>query len=260
MSIIEAIVLGLVQGLTEFIPVSSSGHLILAHESFGTSENTLSFDVALHVGTLLALLIYFRKDIINLFRNFFAKNKDGFLARLLIYATIPAAAIGFIFGDFIDENARTPLVVAYTLAIAGIIMLISEKYASASTPADKNPTTKQGLIVGFAQALALIPGVSRSGATMTAGFFVGLGRKQAARFSFLLAIPIIAGSALGILVKDGGAVQLNSTMLIGVVTAFLSGYLAIKFMLGIIGKVGLKPFAYYRIVLSLIVFTALVVR
>lgn len=252
MSFLEAIVLGIIQGLTEFIPVSSSGHLILAQEAFGAEESTLAFDVALHVGTLIALILYFRKDIWNLAKNVFKSNSEGKLARLIIYSTIPAALAGFIFGGFIDDNARTPLVVACALAVVGILMLISERYASSSVSKNDTPSTKQGLTVGFAQALALIPGVSRSGVTMTTGFFVGLGREQAAKFSFLLSIPIISGSAIGILVLDNAQITVDGVLIAGVLAAFLSGLFAIKFMLGIIGKVGLKPFAYYRLALALL--------
>jgi len=255
MSIIEALVLGLVQGLTEFIPVSSSGHLLLAHELFGTTESTLAFDVALHVGTLLALILFFRKDLWKLAKNVLEKNAEGKLARLLIIATIPAAIAGFLFGDYIDDNLRSPLVVALSLAIMGVIMLVVDRKVTPENKAEV--TTKQGMIVGFAQIAALIPGISRSGATMTAGIFSGLDRKQAAKFSFLLAIPIIAGSALGILLKDGDSLNIGSELFIGMITAFASGLFAIRFMLGIIAKVGLKPFAYYRIVLALIVFVTL---
>lgn len=255
MSIIEALVLGLVQGLTEFIPVSSSGHLLLAHELFGTTGSTLAFDVALHVGTLLALILFFRKDLWKLAKNVLEKNAEGKLARLLIIATIPAAIAGFLFGDYIDDNLRSPLVVALSLAIMGVIMLVVDRKVTPENKAEV--TTKQGMIVGFAQIAALIPGISRSGATMTAGIFSGLDRKQAAKFSFLLAIPIIAGSALGILLKDGDSLNIGSELFIGMITAFASGLFAIRFMLGIIAKVGLKPFAYYRIVLALIVFVTL---
>jgi undecaprenyl-diphosphatase len=253
MSIIEALVLGLVQGLTEFIPVSSSGHLLITHEIFGSSENTLSFDVALHVGTLLALLIYFRKELIGLAKNVFSKNTEGRLARLLIVATIPAVIVGLLFSGYIDDNLRTPTVVAVALIVAGIIMLFADK-VSKNNKDNKEVTTKQGLIVGVVQSFALIPGVSRSGATMTAGLFAGLGRVQAARFSFLLAVPIIAGSAFGILLKDGGDGSTGGIQLaVGMIAAFMSGMFAIKFMLGVIGKVGLKPFAYYRFAVAVLV-------
>lgn len=248
MSILEALILGIVQGLTEFIPVSSSGHLILAQEAFGAEGSTLTFDVALHVGTLVALLLYFRKDLAVLVSNLFAKNKQGRLARLLVLATIPAAVAGLLFSGFIDDNLRTPWVVAFTLAFVGILMLIADSLAEDRKSSEV--TTKQGIGIGFAQATALIPGVSRSGATITAGVFFGLGRVQATRFSFLLAVPIIAGSALGIFLKEGDTISFDGALFVGVLASFISGFIAIKFMLGVIGKVGLKPFAYYRIGLA----------
>lgn len=257
MSIFEALVLGLLQGITEFIPISSSGHLLIAHDIFGTVDNTLAFDVALHVGTLLALLIYFRNDLLKLLKNLTKDNKDGRLARLLLLATIPAALAGLLLSDFIDDNLRTPTVVAIMLALVAVIMLFSERFA-ANKPT-KEVTRKQGMIVGFAQVLALIPGTSRSGITMTAGFFTGLGREQAAKFSFLLAIPIIAGSALGVFIQDtDGLTTGNWLLFVGIVAAFGSGLVAIKFLLGIIGRVGLKPFAYYRFAAAILVVIFLV--
>ena len=256
MSIFEALILGLIQGLTEFIPVSSSGHLLIFHEILGTSDDSLAFDVALHVGTLLALILYFRKDLWKLASNVFKKNKDGRLARLLVVATIPAATAGLLFSGFIDDNLRTPVVVAVALTFAGILMLIVDKMAASKN--DKPVTTKQGLMVGFAQILALVPGVSRSGATITAGIFAGLDRKQATRFSFLLAVPIISGSAFGILLKDGDSLTMGTELYVGMIAAFVSGLFAIKFMLGIIGRVGLKPFAYYRFAVAALVLIFLV--
>lgn len=256
MSIFEALFLGLLQGLTEFIPVSSSGHLLLAHEAFGTTDSTLAFDVALHVGTLLALVLYFRNDLWLLVKNLFSKNKDGRLARLLVLATIPAAVAGFLFGDFVDEKLRSAGVVAFTLAFVGIVMLIVDR--KVNRVSDKEITTKQGMTIGAVQALALVPGVSRSGATITAGLMVGLDRVKAAKFSFLLAVPIIAGSALGILLKDGDSLSHGADLYVGMIAAFASGLFAIKFMLNFIGRVGLKPFAYYRILLALIVLVSLI--
>lgn len=249
---IEAVILGLVQGLTEFIPVSSSGHLLLAHELFGTNESSLAFDVALHVGTLLALLVYFRKDLVQLIVNVHKPTNEGRLARLLLLATLPAAVAGLLFSDIIDQHLRSPLVVAITLASVGVLMLIADRMAKPSTE-DENVTTAQGLKIGFAQLFALIPGVSRSGATMTAGIFLGLSRQKAAKFSFLLAIPIIGGSALGILLKESSELSLGPELYLGMIVAFLSGLLAIKFLLGVIGRVGLMPFAIYRIILAVVV-------
>lgn len=260
MSIFEAILFGLIQGLTEFIPVSSSGHLLLAHEFInGGGSDALAFDVALHVGTLLALVVFFYKDILSLTVNVAKQNKEGRLARLLAMATIPGVIFGLLLGNFVEEKFRAAVPTAIALGLVAVVMLIVDKKAkNVSVKEEPEVTTKQGMAVGLAQVLALMPGVSRSGITMTAGILVGLSRKQAARFSFLLAMPIIAGSALGVLIKgfDVHAVGVIP-LLAGMVTAFLSGLLAIRFLLGIIAKVGLKPFAYYRIALAVVVLLVL---
>lgn len=256
MSIFEALILGLVQGLTEFIPISSSGHLLLAHEVLGTGESTLAFDVALHVGTLLALILFFRKDLWALLVNITKDNKDGRLARILVLATVPAVIAGLLFSGYIDDNLRSPLIVAITLALVGVLMIYVD---NRTVTENKNEVTRrQGMLVGVAQAFALIPGVSRSGITITTGIFLGLDRKQAARFSFLLAVPIIAGSALGIFLKDGDSLTFGTELYVGMFAAFVSGIIAIKFMLAFIAKIGLKPFAYYRFAVAILVLIFLV--
>lgn len=256
MSIFEALILGLLQGFTEFIPVSSSGHLLLAHEILGTGESTLAFDVALHVGTLLALLLFFRNDLWSLIVNFMKDNNSGRLARILILATIPAVLIGLLFSGYIDKNLRSPVIVAITLTLVGALMIYVDNRTVSEN--EKEVTRKQGVLVGVAQALALIPGVSRSGITITTGIFLGLDRKQAARFSFLLAVPIIAGSAIGIFLKDGDSLTFGAELYVGMIAAFVSGLLAIKFMLAFIAKIGLKPFAYYRFAVAILVLIFLV--
>ena len=257
-SIFEAIVLGLVQGVTEFLPVSSSGHLLVIHNIFGSTGSTLGFDVALHTGTLLALVLYFKKDLWQYLVNVGRNNPIGREARLLIYATVPAAVGGFLFSDYIDNKFRAALVVAITLFTVGVLMLVVDRNNEKAKTEKVN--TKQGMIIGFSQALALVPGVSRSGITMVSGIFSGLNRAEAARFSFLLAIPIIAGSALGIILKDPGSVTGSGSieLFVGVVSAFLSGILAIKFFLRVVSRVGLKPFAIYRMLLAVIVIVFLV--
>ncbi len=258
MSIIEAIILGLLQGLTEFIPVSSSGHLLIAHEIFGTTTNTLAFDVALHVGTLIALIYYFWRDILTLAKNVLTKNKEGALARLLVYATLPAALLGFVFSDFIDDHLREPIVVVITLSIIAVLMIIADKLSVSRKKTDE-VSTGQGLSIGFAQALALVPGVSRSGITITTGVLAGLTKKEAARFSFLLAVPIISGSALGIFLQESDGLSTGGWQIaFGMIAACISGLFAIKFMLGIIEKTGLTPFAYYRFIVAVLVLIFLV--
>ncbi|MBP6962528.1 undecaprenyl-diphosphatase UppP [Candidatus Saccharibacteria bacterium] len=259
MSIIEAIVLGLVQGLTEFIPVSSSGHLIIAHELFGTTDSTLVFDVALHIGTLLALMIFFWKDILGLMKNVFAKNTQGKLSRIIIVGTIPAGLIGYLFSDWIDDNLRKPITVVITMIIMGLLMLAVEKYSSKKRTVS-SVTMQDGVKIGFAQALALIPGVSRSGATITTGMIQGLKRADSARLSFLMAIPITAGAIAGSLLgaEQGELSGQTNIFAIGILMALVSGLFAIRFLLRFLSNNSLSVFAYYRIALAVIVFLTLV--
>lgn len=259
MSIIEAIVLGLVQGLTEFIPVSSSGHLIIAHELFGTTDSTLVFDVALHIGTLLALVIFFWKDILGLINNVFNKSAQGRLSRIIIIGTIPAGLIGYLYSDWIDDNLRKPSTVVITMIIMGLLMLAVEKYSSKKRNIS-SINMQDGLKIGFAQALALIPGVSRSGATITAGMIQGLKRADGARLSFLMAIPITAGAIIGSLLgaESGELSGQTNIFAIGILMALISGLFAIRFLLKFLSKNSLSVFAYYRIALALIVFLFLV--
>jgi undecaprenyl-diphosphatase len=258
MGIFEALVLGLVQGLTEFIPVSSSGHLILAHELFGTTESTLIFDVALHIGTLTALMIFFWKDLLGLIKNSFAKNSEGRLARIILVATIPAALIGYLFSDWIDVNLRKPETVVVTMIFMGVLMLLVEKYSSKKRKLSSVSMT-DGINVGLAQALALIPGVSRSGATITAGMAMGINRADAARFSFLMAMPITFGAIVGSLIgaESGELNGQGGVFLVGIVASLISGFIAIRFLLKFLSSNSLAVFAYYRIALALIVFAAL---
>ncbi len=255
MPILEAIILGLVQGFTEFIPVSSSGHLLIVHHFFGSGQGSLGFDIALHFGTLMALLVFFRKDLWELAINIFAKNSSGRMARLLIVATIPAGLVGMLFGDLLEGNVRSAKIVATSLAVIGVLMIIVDKLAKGQF---QKISWRQGIVIGFAQVLALIPGVSRSGITMSAGLAQGLSRQLSARFSFLLAIPVLLGSTAAILMKGGEFLDSGwGAMLAGILTAFLSGIIAIKWMLQVIRKVGLTPFGIYRIVLAILLFAFL---
>ncbi len=255
MSIFEAIILGLVQGLTEFIPVSSSGHLLLMQEVFGTAQAGLGYDVALHIGTLGALVVFFHRDIGRLLFAFFKHTNETRLARLLIAATIPAVLAGFLLQSTAETTFRSPWLVCGTLAIAGLIMLFAEKWASTRKGLVdlKRISPKQALIIGCAQAIALIPGVSRSGSTITTGLFVGLDRVTATRFSFLLSIPITFGAIIKV-VSDGDTLSHVSAepaiFAVGIVTAFLSGIFAIKYLLKFLAKHSLNVFAYYRLVLA----------
>lgn len=255
MTILEAIILGLIQGLTEFIPVSSSGHLVLLHNVMET-EGPLAFDVALHIGTLLALTVYFWKDIVQLVLGISGKNEHSRVARYIALATIPAVISGVLLQDAAESSLRSMVLVSFNLIIVAFFMLAAEQAAKRrKKPADFDRISlKQSLIMGLAQAVAVIPGVSRSGSTITAGLFAGVDRVAATRFSFLLAIPITLGAIIKVLATEDSIMMVNGDKLIfavGIVTAFLSGLFAIRFLLRYLSKHSLSIFAYYRIALGL---------
>lgn len=261
MGVLEALILGIIQGLTEFIPVSSSGHLILAEKLFGVGNGSLAFDVALHGGTLLALIIYFWKDIIILVKALFVKTKQTKLAWLLVVATIPAVFAGLLLESYAEDSFRSSLVVAFNLAFVGLIMFWAEvQYKKAKKHTKLDDTSKnQALTMGFAQAIAIIPGVSRSGITITSGLFAGMDRVAATRFSFLLGIPIIFGAFVKTVFFGEGLNQVQQEPMIfalGITAAFLSGLFAIQFLLKYLAQHTLKVFAYYRIALAIIVLLA----
>lgn len=248
----EALLLGIVQGITEFIPVSSSGHLVIFHEIFSSNESSLAFDVALHAGTLLAVILYFRKDIIGIMQGVLSgKKQEQRLAWMLLVATIPAVITGLFLNEIIKESLRSPWVVVFMLVLFGAVMLYAEAVA------DKIKA-KQGLSglqqssaikIGFLQACALVPGVSRSGATISAGLLLGLERVAATRFSFLLAVPIICGAALRTFLDGGVQTEIaanQSEFIVGTLTAFISGLAAITFLIRFVSRYSIRSFAYYR--------------
>lgn len=256
MSILQAIILGLLQGLTEFIPISSSGHLVIAHEALGVVESGLAFDVALHFGTFIALVVYFWKDLIVYTRALIKKNEKTRLTYLLAVATVPAALFGYLLESKAESEFRSVRLVGFTMLLFGCIMLAAEHYYRRSQKHTNIDHIKNGqaLAIGFAQALAIIPGVSRSGSTITAGIFTGLDRVAATRFSFLLGIPIMAGAVVKVFSKGGvlqAARDQQAIFVIGIVTALVSGLFAIKFMLRYLSRHGLHVFAYYRIAVGL---------
>lgn len=262
MTIIQALILGLVQGLTEFIPVSSSGHLILFHQWLGVHQSTQAgflFDMALNIGTLSALVIYFRKDIWELINAVFDKtNKHFRLAWLLVLATIPAAIAGFLLKSTAESAFRSSTLVACSLIIAGLVMLSAEWYAKRIKSKTKldNVSTKQSLAIGLSQALAIVPGISRSGATITTGLFTDMDRVAATRFSFLLGIPIMFGAIMDTLLTKSALSSVGDqkdVFIVGIIAAFISGLFAIGFLLKYLAKHTLDVFAYYRIVLGAII-------
>lgn len=259
MTLFEIIILAIIQGVTEFLPISSSGHLLLPAELFGWVSQGLAFDVAVHVGSLLAVMIYFRQEIGQmtvawLTRGFTKEqNTDSKLAWYVIIATIPAVVIGFLMKDWIELNARTALVIAATTIIFGLALW----YADATAKHTKELTAlnwKQALVIGMAQVLALIPGTSRSGITMTAGLMLGLNRDSCARFSFLLSIPVILGAGLLAtldLLQANEAVDW-AALLYGAAFSFVSAYLCIYLFLSWISRIGMLPFVIYRLLLGVV--------
>jgi undecaprenyl-diphosphatase len=267
MSLIEAIVLGAVQGITEFLPISSTGHLILVPWLLGWEPQGLAFDVALHVGTLLALLVYFRNDWIA-----FAKAgigmalpgkappnaKDRQLVLYIVAATIPGGVAGLLFEDLVETMLRGPLVVAATLILVAGAMAWAERNGRRIKDVTRI-TWADALVVGVAQALAIVPGVSRSGITITAGLARGMERATAARFSFLLSAPIIGGAAskkVLDLVSEGLSADAALMLGAGIVSAAIVGYLAIAFMLRYLATHTTYLFVGYRVILGIVVLLA----
>ena len=255
MSTFQAIILALIQGITEFLPISSSAHLILPAQVLAWPDQGLAFDVAVHIGSLAAVLTYFRKDIAAITVGWFStfsgntSNPDGKLGWSIILATVPAAIAGLIFDDFIETHLRSIEVIAATTIIFGLLLWWADSKKSRHKSL-VDLSLKLALLIGCAQALALIPGTSRSGVTITAALFLGFTRTDAARFSFLLAIPIIVLSGgykgLQLLATDVDWL----TLMTGVAVSAVSAYLCIHYFLGFINRIGMLPFVIYRLVLG----------
>jgi undecaprenyl-diphosphatase len=265
--------MGIVQGLTEFIPVSSTAHLILVPWAFGWTDpiiNSLTFDVALHLGTLIAVLLYFRRDWVRLIGAFVRSVRERRVSGpservvwLIIIATIPGAVLGAAFEKYVETALRSPIIIAIALAFVAVLMLMAEHSAKKTSGAGMDEMTlPHALIIGFAQAAALIPGVSRSGATITAGLFTGYKREDAARFSFLLSTPIIAGACLMKLrhVFAGMPPGEEAAFAVGALASAVSGYIAIAFLINYLKKRPLNLFAYYRVALALAIAVFYIVK
>lgn len=252
MSVWQAIIYGLIQGLTEFIPVSSSGHLELLTEVFGF-DGSFEHDVLINIGTLIAAVLYFRKRIVTICGDVFVK-KDTKTLRNLIISTIPAVVVGFFFIDFFSSDSTRNLVTVITmLALLGIVMVAIDKFAS--KPKTKEVESKHAITIGLSQVLAFIPGTSRSGSTILAGRASGLDYDTAVEYSFLLGIPVILGAILRVAITEEGVnfVSDNTAAFVaGNVAALISGLLAIHLMMRLTKRIGLKYFGIYRIVLALL--------
>jgi undecaprenyl-diphosphatase len=257
MDTLQIIVLALIQGITEFLPISSSGHLILPQGLLGWPEQGLAFDVAVHVGTLVAVLSYFRQDIFNITKDWslslvgHGQTQNSQLAWYIALATIPAGIAGLLFDDFIEAHLRTTIVIAITTIIFGLLLGWADSSLDKRTKDLRDMTIKIALIIGCAQALALIPGTSRSGITITAALFCGLHREASARFSFLLAIPIILLSGGYKTLELLGAESVNWwDLFLGALLSAVSAFLCIHYFLKFINRIGMMPFVIYRLVLG----------
>ena len=259
MDILSAVILGIVQGATEFLPISSTGHLILARSVLGIDGgNALAFDAILHLATAAAVIVYFLEEIWLLIQTVLRKlgrlpvdEKNMVIVYAIIAGTIPAVILGLSLESFMETVFRSPLLVAGVLVLGSIFFMYAE-YKYQNTPFTSDIDTKMGLKIGLFQSLALIPGMSRSGATIAGGMLLGLTRVEATRFAFLLAVPVILGAGakkLLELISFNGDVAWMP-IVVGAVTAFVVGLMAIHFMLGFVKNHTLWPFIWYRIILA----------
>jgi undecaprenyl-diphosphatase len=264
LELVQAILLGVVQGLTEFLPVSSSGHLLLGQYFLGMDQDRfgLTFDASIHTGTVLAVVSFFWRDLLRMAAAFVGSprgprfaGRDQRMAYLILVACIPAGVVGLLFQSFFEEEVRSPWLVAFNLVLVGALFIVGEDVGRQTRTADKLGF-KEAIGIGLAQTAALFPGVSRSGATITIGLFLGLRRDEAARFSFLMSVPITAAAALLSLVEAFGAgIDAREVLLflVGSITSGAVGYLAIRFLLDYLTGHSLLVFAYYRFALAAVV-------
>ncbi|RCX09070.1 undecaprenyl-diphosphatase [Anaerobacterium chartisolvens] len=253
MNVFQGIVLGIVQGLTEFLPISSSGHLVLIQKLFGIKEGVLTFNVAVHFATVIAVIWIFREDILNMIKKPFSK-----LTLLVVVGTIPTAAIGFLFKDMFERISQSGKTLGIGFILTGVILWLAESIRSKNKGAEKT-TYIDAAMVGVAQGIAILPAISRSGLTLAGALLMGLNREFALKFSFLMSIPPILGAALLDLkdIAEPGSTALASIgvwpLIAGIVAAGVSGYVAIRFMLRIFSKVSLKVFSYYVFALGILI-------
>ncbi|HCR15046.1 MAG: undecaprenyl-diphosphatase UppP [Candidatus Jacksonbacteria bacterium RIFOXYC2_FULL_44_29] len=271
MTILQAFVLALIQSVTEFLPVSSSGHLIIIPKLFNWPLQPLWFDVVLHLGTLTAVVFYFRRDVWQILKSFFVitekvDHDKRRLAGLILLAIIPAGLIGFAFNDLIEQRFRSESIVIINLIFWGVVLIVADwvgnqkKVNATEQSKDQNALTSlswsQALSIGIFQIFSLIPGASRSGVTISAGIFCDLTKQAAARFSFLISIPLILAAGADQIIKiakHGSATPIPMlTLTIGFVTAAIGGWLAIKLLMKILDSWGLKIFGFYRLILAAI--------
>ena len=258
MDIIQTIILAIIQGLTEFLPISSSAHLILVSELSDWPDQGTAFDVALHLGTLLAVLYYFRSEVSDMLKAKHFTSMDNAINSqlgIIVISTLPIVLVGGLFNDFVTENLRTSMVIALASIFFGIILYLADTNQQQRSQV-VNLSLKLGLIIGLFQVLALIPGTSRSGITIAAGLFLGLSRVEASRFSFLLAIPvIIAASVLqSYELFTNDQININyMNFILGIAISSFVAFLTIQWFLELVSRIGMLPFVIYRVLLGLII-------
>jgi len=256
--VLQAAVLGCIQGLTEFLPVSSSGHLILVSRIFGWPEQSVTFDAALHLATLGAVVVALFPDLRRIGKGIFEKDPiwNRFVKKILL-ASVPVFAVGLFFEPWIETVFRSPVVVVANLAIWGVVLLVADRTVRSQALGDvRQVNWKQAVGIGAAQALALVPGTSRSGVTISAGLFAGLDRETAARFSFLLGIPAIAAAGASALLKvaEGRVSVEGFPLAVGFVCAFIFGFFSVRWLFTILRKASYRGFAIYRLGVAAVLF------
>ena len=261
MEFFQIVLLSIIQGLTEFLPISSSGHLILTPIVFNFKDQGLALDAILHLGTLLAIIVFFRKELTSLIKGIFDREsspKEHHLAWCIILASFPAGLLGLFGGEWIESHLRSPTFVGYNLLFWSLFFLMADRYCLKKTATNmelNRLSLRQILFIGCAQAIALLPGTSRSGITIAAGLFTSLSHTAATRFSFLLGTPIIFAAGMHKLLQFithpvPGQTFSNLHLVIGMGISFLVGLLAIQILLNVVARVGLLPFILYRVALG----------
>jgi len=255
--ILKVIILGIVQGVTEFLPVSSTGHLVVLERVFGLAESDFGifFDVMLHGGTLLALIVYFWRDLVKIVMGFLKKpfGKSGKPALLLLVGTIPAGFLGAVGEGFVERSLRTSLVVGVSLIVFSLVFFLGEMFSKKDRKME-SLLGSEALFIGFCQAIALVPGVSRSGITITGGLARNLKREEAGRFAFLLSIPVVLGAFLMKILKIGEVGnELVGFSILGFLVSFIAGFLVISFFMKFLKKNSLNVFIIYRIILGILI-------
>ena len=257
MDFVQVVILALVQGISEFLPVSSSAHLVLVPKLLGWQDQGLAFDVAVHVGTLAAILLYFKDNLVRLLKDFFAslirreKVGDSTLVWSVGLATVPVGIFGLLFNDFIEQYARSGVAIALMTMIFGVVLFFADRKTGLKS--EYEMTINLALIIGLAQVLALIPGVSRSGVTMSAALFLGFSRSASANFSFLMSIPVIllAGGLEALKLINSPEHLPWSDLILGAAISGVSAYICVKLFMAMISRMSMLPFVIYRLILGI---------